>query len=46
MYVCMVTHVARVWINLVRKTGEKNISLSAFAPEIDVSKFCKVNFLQ
>ena len=37
--VCMVTHIARVWINrvaillVVRWTGKINISLSAFAPE-------------
>ena len=40
-YVCMVTHIARVWINRVRLpvlhvvgwTGKMNISLSAFVPE-------------
>ena len=38
---CMVTHIARVWINRVRlsilhvvsRTGKMNISLSAFVPE-------------
>ena len=46
MYVCMVTHIARVWINRVRLqillvvsgTGKMNISLSAFAPENLVSR--------
>ena len=41
MYVCMVIHIARVWINRVRLpillvvggTRKMNISLSAFAPE-------------
>ena len=45
-YVCMVTHIARVWINRVRlpillvvsRTGKTNISLSAFAPENLVSR--------
>ena len=45
MYVCMVKHTARVWINRVRfsillvvsSTGEMSISLSAFAPENLVS---------
>ena len=44
--VCMVTHLARVWINRVRLpillvvswTGKTNISLSAFAPENSVSR--------
>ena len=44
--VCMVTHIARVWINRVRLpillvvswTGKMNISLSAFAPENLVSR--------
>ena len=42
----MVTHIARVWINRVRlpvlhvvsRTGKRNISLSAFAPENFVSR--------
>ena len=46
MYVCMVTHIARVWINRVRlpillvvnRTGKMNISLSALAPENLVSR--------
>ena len=46
MYVCMVTHIARVWINRVRLpilhvvslTGKMNISLSAFAPENLISR--------
>ena len=46
MCVCMVTHIARVWINRVRlpillvvsRTGKMNISLSAFAPENLVSR--------
>ena len=46
MYVCMVTHIARVWINLVRLpillvvswTRKINIPLSAFAPENLVSR--------
>ena len=47
MYVwCMVTHIARVWINRVRlpvllvvsSTGKMNISLSAFGPEKMVSR--------
>ena len=41
MHACMVTHIARVWINRVRLpvlhvvswTGKMNISLSTFAPE-------------
>ena len=41
MYVCMVTHIARIWINRVRLpilhvvswTGKMDIPLSAFAPE-------------
>ena len=45
-YVCMVTHVARVWINRVRlpillvvsRTGKMKISLSAFVPENLVSR--------
>ena len=45
-YVCMVTHIARVWINRVRlpalhvvsRTGKINISLSAFVPENLVSR--------
>ena len=45
-HVCMVTHIARVWINRVRllillvvsRTGKMNISLSAFAPENLVSR--------
>ena len=44
--VCMVTHIARVWINRVRLpvlhvvswTGKMNISLSAFAPDNLVSQ--------
>ena len=46
MYVCMVTHIARVWINQVRLpvlhvvslTGKMDISMSAFAPENLVSR--------
>ena len=46
VYVCMVTHIARVMINRVRlpipllvsRTGKINISLSAFAPENLVSR--------
>ena len=46
MYVCMVTHIARVWINRVRLpillvvswTGKVNISLSVFVPENLVSR--------
>ena len=46
MYVCMVTHIARVWTNPVRlsivlvvgSTGKINVSLSAFAPESLVSR--------
>ena len=46
MYVCMVTRIARVWINRVRLpilhvvswTGKMNISLSAFAPKNVVSR--------
>ena len=46
MYVCMVTHIARVWINLVKLpvlhvvsgTGKMNISLFAFVPENLVSR--------
>ena len=46
MYVCMVTHIARVWINRVRsptllvvsRTGKMNISLSTLAPENLVSR--------
>ena len=46
MYVCMVTHIARVWINQVRLpvlhvvswTGKMNISLSEFVPENLVSR--------
>ena len=46
MYVCMVTHVAKVWINQVRlpillvvsSTGKIDISLSPFAPENSVSR--------
>ena len=46
MSVCMVTHIAREWINRVRLpvlhvvslTGKMNISLSAFAPENLVSR--------
>ena len=46
IYICMVTHIARVWINRVRLpillvvswTGKNNISLSAFAPENLVSR--------
>ena len=46
MYVRMVTHIARVWINRVRlpillvvsSTGKINISLSAFAPANLVSR--------
>ena len=46
LYVCMVTHIARVWIDRVRLpillviswTGKMNISLSAFAPENLVSR--------
>ena len=46
VYGCMVTHIARVWINRVRLpilhvvgwTGKMNISLSAFAPENLVSR--------
>ena len=41
MYVCMVAHIARAWINRVRlpillvvgSTGKMNISLSAFVSE-------------
>ena len=41
MYVCMTTHIARVWINRIRlpilhvvsRTRKMNLSLSAFAPE-------------
>ena len=46
MYVCMVTPIARVWINRVRLpillvvscTGKMNLSLSPFAPENLVSR--------
>ena len=46
MYVCLVTHIERLWINQVRLpilflvswTGKMNISLSAFAPENLVSR--------
>ena len=46
VHVCMVTHIARVWIIRVRLpillvvswTGKMNISLSAFAPENLVSR--------
>ena len=46
MYVCMVTHTGRVWINRVRlpvlhvvsRRGKMNISLSAFVPENLVSR--------
>ena len=46
MYVCMVTYIARVWINRVRLsillvvsgTGEMNIPLSTFVPENLVSR--------
>ena len=46
MYVCMVTQIARVWINRVRLpilyvvslTGKINTSLSAFAPDNLVSR--------
>ena len=46
LHVCMVTHIARVWINRVRlpvlllvsSTGKINISLFAFAPENLVSR--------
>ena len=46
MYKCMVTHIARVWINrvwlpillVVSWTGRISISLSAFAPENLVSR--------
>ena len=46
LVICMVTHVARVWIDRVRlptllvvsRTGKHNISLSAFAPENLVSR--------
>ena len=46
MYVCMVTHTARVWINRVRLQillvvswiGKMNISLSPYAPENLVSR--------
>ena len=46
MYVCMVTHIARVWINrerlpilyVVSLTGKRNISLSAFVLESLVSR--------
>ena len=46
MYLCMFTHIARVWINRVRLpilhvvslTGKMNISLSAFAPEVLISR--------
>ena len=46
MYVCMVTHIARVWINrarlsillVVSRTGKMNISLSPFAPENLISR--------
>ena len=46
MYVCMITHIARVWISRVRLpillvvscTGKNNIFLSAFAPEYLVSR--------
>ena len=48
MYVCMATHIARVWINRVRlpnpartwsaDQGKMNVSLSAFAPENLVSR--------
>ena len=46
MYACMVTHIAKVWINRVRLplllvvslTGKINISLSASAPENLVSR--------
>ena len=46
IYVCMVTHIARVWIDRVRlpvlhvvsSTRKKHISLSAFVPENLVSR--------
>ena len=46
IFVCMVTHTAIVWINRVRlpilhvvsSTRKMNISLSAFAPEVLVSR--------
>ena len=46
MYVCMVTHIVRVWINrvwlpillVVSWTGKIIISLSAFAPEVLASR--------
>ena len=46
LFVCMATHIARVWINRVRlpillvvsRKGKINISLSAFAPENLVSR--------
>ena len=46
MYVCVVTHIARVWINwgslpilqVVNSTGKMNVSLSAFTPENLVSR--------
>ena len=46
MYVCMVTHIARVWINRVRlpillvvsSTGKMNISLSPFTPKFLISR--------
>ena len=44
-YACMVTHIARVWINPGKianpargQLNRKNISLSAFAPENLVSR--------
>ena len=45
-HICMVTHIASVWINRVRlpilvvvgRTGKINISLSAFAPENLISR--------
>ena len=46
MYVCIVTHIARVWINRVRLpillvvslTGKINIPMSEFAPKNLVSR--------
>ena len=46
MYVCMVTHIAKIWINrvglpilhVVSWTGKMNVSLSPFAPENLVSR--------
>ena len=45
--ICMVTHIARVWINrvklpvlhVVNRTRKINVSLSAFVPEILVSRY-------